>query len=213
MTITSVVKKGDTGTAKGNPLFLIRVRFAGAADYVDGGSDELSILRAGIGKNVTPLEVIKTRVVAGTTKTYAARIVQTAAAVLSAAAAWPVADQDGNTLTYILNGAAEATLTLSGAHTTAAQLAASINAVTGIHAYVDDDGQVQVRTDRTGEDADLQITGGTANAVYLFPTTANVGTDDPLLAIYDDATGLDVGANDPSLDLSAYTFECTMLCE
>lgn len=210
MTISGIVVKDEMGASGAEATFVTRIRFTASAVYVDGGVDENALLRAAIGKKVTPITIIGCRCIAGTTRTYAPRIVFTQASVQSAAT-FATADQDTKTLTYILNGAAEATLTLSGAHTTAAHLAASINAIAGIHAYVDDTGQVTVKTDRDGADADLQITGGTANTVYLFPTTANVGSDTPLLAIFDDATGLDAGLNDPSLNLSAYEFEATLL--
>ena len=210
MTISGIVVKDEMGASGAEATFVTKFRFTAASDYVDGGTDESTLLNAAIGKNVTPIEIVACRCIAGTTRTYEPRMVYTQAGVLSAAT-FPTADQDTKTLTYILNGAAEATLTLSGAHTTAAHLAASINAIAGIHAYVDDSGQVQVKTDRDGTDADIQITGGTANTVYLFPTTANVGSLTPLLAIFDSATGLDAGLNDPSLDLSAYEFECTLL--
>lgn len=210
MTISGIVVKDEMGKSGAEPVFVSRIRFTAAADYVDGGVDETALLRAAVSRNITPIAVIGCRCIAGTTRTYEPKIMFTMASVQSAAT-FPTADQDTKTLTYILNGAAEATLTLSGAHTTAAHLAASINAIAGIHAYVDDTGQVTVKTDRDGADANLQITGGTANAVYLFPTTANVGSDTPLLAIFDGATGLDAGLNDPSLDLSAYEFVATIL--
>jgi len=138
--------------------------------------------------------------------------VQTPASVTSDAT-FPTADQDTKTITYKVDGGTEQTLTLSGAHTTAAHLAASFTAETGVHAYVDGAGQVIVKSELRGEASGIEITGGTANTVYDFPTTENVGSTAPKLMIIDSATGLDVGLDSPSTDLSSYTWDCVLLSE
>jgi len=211
MTIGNVTVKAEMGASGAEATFVDYIRFTGDVTYPDGGSDANAALQAAIGKNVTAIGCMGV-LTYGANPQYTPRIVHTPATVQSAAAGWPVADQDTKTIIYKLNGGAEQTLTLSGTHTTRAQLAASIEAETGLHAY-DDGAQVTVKTERNGADASLEITGGTANAVYLFPTTVNEGSDDPKLMIVDPATGEDVGDGAASTDLSGYTFEAVLFSE
>lgn len=187
---------------------IVKMTWPGDAVYPDGGTAAIlaAVRTAALDGGLVLVDVIP-----GDCGVYRPVLTETPASVTSAAT-FPTADQDTNTITYILNGAAEATLTLAGAHTSAAHLAASFNAETGVHAYVDVAGQVIVKTDRTGTAADLQITGGTANAVYLFPTTANVGTADKLLKVLTE-TNVDAGFNTITTDLSGTEFEASFICE
>ncbi|MCP4568950.1 MAG: hypothetical protein GY841_15350 [FCB group bacterium] len=213
MTITSIIKKAEMGAAGSEATFVTLISFVGAADYGDGGVDENLLLQAAVGKPVTPIGIVPARTV-GANPLYEPRIVMTPAAVDSAAASFPTADQDTKTITYKLNGGAEQTLTLSGAHTTAAHLAASIEAVAGLHAYVIASGQVRVKTLKNSASATIEITGGTANAVYLFSTDEAVGSDTTKLLVINVATGLDIGYGSSSaVDLSGSTFECILLSE
>jgi len=213
MTISNVKMKAEMGASGAEATFVELIRFNGPSDYKDGGLDENALLQAAVGKAVTPIAMVKVRTV-GAEPLYRPAITLTPAILDSAATAWPVADQDGKTLKYKLNGGDEQTLTLAGAHTTAAQLAASIEAISGLHAYVESGGQVRVKTTINGSDASFQITGGTANAVYLFPTDEVTGSDNPLLLIIDDATGLDVGdGDDAGIDLSAELYEAVLFAE
>ncbi|MDD5542894.1 MAG: hypothetical protein PHX83_06935 [Acidobacteriia bacterium] len=183
------------------------VRWTGDAAYPDAGSAITTILR-------TTCEdggVVPVACVPGDCGIYRPIVTETPAVLRTGVAAWPVADQNGNTVIYKLNGGAAVTVTLAGAHTTAAHLATSLNAEAGIHAY-DDGTQVTVKTDRTGTGASFQVTGGTANAVYLFSTTAVTGTADKLVKVMTEAN-VDAGANVVSTDLSATEFNATFLCE
>ena len=209
MTITSIQNRLQAGASGNEALFHHLIKFLGAANYNDGGVNETALLQAAVGKDVTPIAIIPVQTV-GSYPDYEPRLVPTQASVVSAAT-FATADQDTNTIIYKLNGAAAATLTLSGAHTTAAHLAASIEAVVGLHAYVDAAGQVTVKTTENGADASIEITGGTANAVYLFPTTENVGSDTLLMLIVK-ADGTDVGlASASAVDLSTETFTCVLI--
>ncbi len=210
ITTISKVDTQSAGTGGGVNVKALSVMWTGDAAYPYGGSDITDALRtAAQDFGLEPIACVPADCGA-----YLPVITETPAILPSAAASWPVADQDTNTLTYKVNGGAEQTLTLAGAHTTRAHLAASINAgISGVFAY-DDGSQVQIMTDRTGEDAAFEITGGTANAAYLFSTTAVAGTDDKLLKVLAIGTGADAGAGTPTgTDLSATEFNATFLCK
>jgi hypothetical protein len=194
------------GDGSGVNLKARRVRWTGDAVYPDGGSAIETILRTTCSdQGLTPVALIP-----GDSGVYRPLLTETPA-VLQTAATWATADQQGNTLIYSINGAAAVTLTLVGVHTSRAHLAASLNAIAGIHAY-DDGVQVTVKTDRTGTGASFQITGGTANAVYLFSTTAVTGSATKLVKVMTQAN-VDAGANTVSTDLSGTEFNATFLCE
>jgi hypothetical protein len=102
----------------------------------------------------------------------------TRAAVSSSPASWPVADQDGNTLTYRINQGAEKTITFASPATTQEEIRTQMNAqIEGGRAVIDT-GEVKAETDRKGSGAYIQITGGTANAVLGYSTTEVQGTGD-----------------------------------
>ncbi len=210
MTISNVYMKSEMGASGSEATFVEFIRFTGPTGYEDGGTDENALLKTAVGKNVTPIAIIPVRCVGANPK-YQPKISFTPAYVDSTAT-FPVADQDGNTIIYKLNSGSEVTLTLSGAHTTAAHLAASLEAVAGLHAY-EHGVNVRLKTVRTGADASIEIVGGTANAVYLFSTTAASGSDNPLMLFVDPTTGLDVGNALTTLDLSGNEFECVLLAE
>lgn len=75
------------------------------------------------------------------------------------------------------NGGAEQTITAAGGETTALQVAATINdQLVGAHAVVSG-GHVVITTDIIGTDAGIRVTtGGTLNAILLFPTSLSAGT-------------------------------------
>jgi hypothetical protein len=210
MAITTMAQSSGAGDGSRISLKAHKVVWTGDAAYPYGGSAIEDVLRVACADySLTPVALIAEDCGA----TNVPMLAETPARLLTAAAAWPTADQNGNTLFYKLNGAAAVTLTLAGAHTSRAHLAASLNAIGGIFAY-DDGAQVVVLTDRTGPDSSFQITGGTANAVYLFSTTAAVGSTTKLLKVLTFATQLDAGAATPvSTDLSTTEFMATFLCE
>lgn len=206
MSITTMAQVLAAGDGSGVNLKARTVRWTGDAAYPDGGSAIEAILRTTCQDgSLTPVAIVP-----GDCGVYRPLITETPASVLTAAT-WATADQDTNTLTYKLNGAAEATLTLAGVHTSRAHLAASIDAVAGLQAY-DDGTQVQVKTDLKGTGASFQITGGTANAVYLFPTTLNSGSATKLVKVMTQAN-VDAGHDTLSTDLSGTEFNATFLCE
>jgi hypothetical protein len=181
------------------------IKFTGDATYPDGGTSGIeATIRAGIGREVTLIAIMPQDC-----GVYRPVLTETPASVKTVAT-YPTADQVGNTILYKLDGGAEQTVTLAGAHTTAAHLAASMNAEAGLHAYEDSDGQCIVKTDDVGPDATLQITGGTANTAYAFPTTLNTGSTAKLLKVLTEAF-VDAGANVASTDLSGTTFEIAVL--
>lgn len=181
------------------------IKFAGDSAYPDGGTAGIqAAIRTGLGREVTPVAIMPQDC-----GVYRPVLTETPASVTTVAT-FPTPDQVGNTVLYKLDGGAEQTVTLAGAHTSAAHLAASMNAETGLHSYVDGSGQCIVKTDDVGPDATLQITGGTANAVYGFPTTLNTGSTDKLLKVLTQAN-VDVGANTASTDLSGTTFEIAVI--
>jgi hypothetical protein len=102
---------------------------------------------------------------------------------------YPVADQDGLTLKLKVDGGTEQTVTFSGAHTTAAAIAASINAqVYGAAASVVG-GQVRITSDRKGTSSSIAITGGTHGLTWA---AAVAGTGD--VAFIDAVTVAEVEA-------------------
>ena len=207
MAITTMSQTLAAGDGSGVNLKARTVRWTGDAAYPDGGSAIETILKTTCEDGgLTPVGIVP-----GDCGVYRPILTETPAVLQTVVAAWAVADQDGNTLLYKLNGAAVATLTLTGAHTSRAHLAASINAIAGVHAY-DDGVQVTVKTDRTGTGASFEITGGTANPVYLFSTTAVTGSTTKLVKVMTE-TNVDAGANTVSTDLSGTEFNATFLCE
>ena len=187
----------------------ITARWTGDALYPNGGSAITSVLRTAAGDNgIEPIACIP-----ADCGVYRPVITETPAVLETGVASWPVADQDTKTLTYKVNGGAEATLTLAGAHTSRAHLAASINSgIAGVLAY-DDGTQVTIKTIRTGEDASFQVMGGTANTVYLFDTTAVAGSSTKLLKVFTEAN-VDAAAAPPAtVDLSGTEFNATFLCK
>lgn len=88
---------------------------------------------------------------------------------------YPVTDQDGLNVTIAFNGGATQTVTFSGAHTTALQIAASINAqISGGYATVTG-GQVRVVSDQKGTGSSVVAGAGTSGITW---DTAVAGTGD-----------------------------------
>lgn len=88
---------------------------------------------------------------------------------------YPVADQDTKTEKVTIDGGAEQTVTFSGAHTTALQIAASMNAqLTGCSVNVVG-GQVKITSDSTGTSSSVAIGTGTADLTWGTPVA---GTGD-----------------------------------
>jgi hypothetical protein len=98
---------------------------------------------------------------------------------------WPIADQDGNTITVKINRGTVQTVTFSGVTQTAASVAAQMNThLTGCRVY-ESGGEVRIETDREGLAAYIEVTGGTANAAINFNVaevqgTSTAGIDDIL---------------------------------
>jgi len=204
--ITNVLKRKEGDLCANLQTYAHKIKFTGDATYPDGGTPGfVATLQAAVGLKITPIEVIAINCGA-----YKTQVTETPAIVQTDVETWPVADQDGNTILYKLNGADEATLTLSGAHTTRAQLAASLEAISGIHAY-DDGAQVTFKTDEVGEGASLEITGGTALAAYGLVAGNNIGSDELLLRVNDIADGADAGVGAASTDLSGTVFEVLVI--
>jgi len=202
-TMTPVLAAGD---GSGVNLKARRVRWTGDAVYPDGGSAIETILRATcLDQGLTPVALIP-----GDSGVYRPLLTETPATLVTAAT-WNVADQDTETLIYSLNGAADVTITFASTQETRAQLAVVLDAIDGIHAY-DDGVQVTVKTIRTGPGASFQITGGTSNAVYLFSTTAVVGTTAKLVKVMTQAN-VDSQVGVGTTDLSGTEFNATFLCE
>lgn len=203
-TITAVDRVGEDGQ---DPTFVEHIKFAGDATYPDGGTLAIeTAIRAALGTRQIELMAV----IAEDCGVYLPQLVETPAEVTSAAT-FATADQDTNTLIYEIDGVA-ATLTLAGVHTSAAHLVASWNAVAGLYSYVDATGQVFVRTDDGGADKTFQITGGTANAVYLFPTTLNSGSAVKRLRVRDlSAAGADAQVGTGTTDLSGTVFNLVVL--
>jgi hypothetical protein len=210
MTISSenVTVKNVAGRVANLQPYFHTVEFPGDAAYPDGGTPGIkAILQAAIGLKIKPVAVQTVNCGA-----YLPEITETPATIQTAAPSWPVADQDGNTIVYKLNGADEATLTLSGIHTSRASLAASLDAITGVRAY-DDGVQVTFKTDKVGEDASFEIVSGTALTAYGLSAGDNVGSAEQLLRINNVADGTDAGAKTASTDLSGTTFKVLVISE
>jgi hypothetical protein len=207
MAIVTMAQTNEAGDGSGVSLKARTVRWTGDAAYPDGGSAITTILRTTCEDGgVTPVAVVP-----GDCGIYRPIITETPATLLTQVVAWPVADQNGNSIIYKLNGAAAVTLVLAGAHTTIAHLVTTLDAIAGIQAYSDGT-QCVVKTDLKGPTASFQVTGGTANTVYLFDTTAVVGSTAKLLKVMTE-TNVDVGHDAPSTNLSATEFNATFLCE
>lgn len=206
--ITNVVKRKEGDLVANLQTYVHKMKFKGDSTYPDGGTPGFeAALQAAAGLKITPIEVIAINCGA-----YKTQVTETPAIIQTDVETWPVADQDGNTILYKLNGADEATLTLSGAHTTRAQLAASLDAIAGVRAY-DDGAQVTFKTDEVGEDASFEITGGTALTAYGLVVGNNIGSDDLLLRVNDIADGADAGVKAASTDLSGTDFEVLVISE
>jgi hypothetical protein len=107
-----------------------------------------------------------------------------AAATVVDTTSYPVADQNGNTEKVTIYGYAEQTVTFSGTHTTAAQIAASMNAqLVGCSVAVDG-GQVKITTDKKGDVQTVAIGTGTCGLTWDTPVagTGDVGDIDAVTA-------------------------------
>jgi hypothetical protein len=207
MTIENMTKALQAGVSPAASLYCDLVKFAGDAVYpYEGTADIEGLVRTAVSREVTLVGVIGQQC-----GVYEPVITETPASLVDGVASYPVADQDGNTLIYKLNGADAVTETLSGGHTTAAHIVATLTAITGIESYVDGDGAAFVKTDRRGAAATLEITGGTANAVYLFSTAVNYGSDDKLLVIKKKSDGANAGSKTATADLSGTNFDMVVL--
>jgi len=199
-TITSIAATGGDPAA---PIFVDKVQFTGDSAYPTGGTLAFeTALRAVLGRAVEIIDIMP-----NDCGVYLPQMVETPAEVDSTCT-FPVADQDTKTITYKLDGGAEQTITLAGAHTAAAHFVASITAEAGIDSYVSGT-DVRVRTTDGGAEKTLQITGGTANAVLLFPTTIASGSATKRLRVRDlSSAGAEVTA---ATDLSGTVFKFTVL--
>jgi len=84
----------------------------------------------------------------------------------------------GETLTVKIDRGTVQTVTAAGGETTADDIAALINGqLSGSKTYVNG-GQVRIESDRSGTGSYVEITGGTLNAILLFPTSEVQGTGD-----------------------------------
>lgn len=91
---------------------------------------------------------------------------------------YAVADQDGLTSIITVNGGTPQTVTFSGAHTTAAAIAASMNdQLTGVAVAVAG-GQVVITTDEVGVDASLVAAAGTGALAWAAPVAGAGGLAD-----------------------------------
>lgn len=97
-------------------------------------------------------------------------------ASVASAAAYPLGVPlvAGEILTVEVNNGVEQQVVAVGGEATADQVAALLNGVTGA-SCANVGGVPQFTTDRKGNAAAVQVTGGTANAKLLFPTGLNVG--------------------------------------
>lgn len=94
-------------------------------------------------------------------ETLSAEVAGTAGTVTDTTS-YPVADQDGNTEKVTIDSGTEQTVTYSGAHTTAAQIAASQNAQLKGCSVAVVGGQVKITSDSTGVSSSVAIGTGTA---------------------------------------------------
>ncbi len=101
----------------------------------------------------------------------------TLTAYVQSAAVYPVAPLGaGTTLTIAVDGGTAQTVTFAGGETTSAEVMHAINAqLTGGYATTGSVPTAWAGTD--GPTGSIQITGGTANATLLFPTTLIEGDD------------------------------------
>lgn len=103
------------------------------------------------------------------------------AAAVAAAGVGPFALANGMTLTLRIDGGVEQTVAFSAAafasiaNATAAEVAASINAVVLGGRVTTPGGIVRLASDTEGTASRVQVTGGTANAVLAFPGSTAVG--------------------------------------
>ena len=97
--------------------------------------------------------------------------------------AWPVADQDGKSITFLVNGAAR-TVTFSGVTTTEAAALLQINAqVPGVAAY-DQAGNMRIISDRYGTGSSVTISANTSAITFASPVagTGNVANIEAVMA-------------------------------
>jgi len=99
-----------------------------------------------------------------------------AAFVDSAPVGWPIADQDGNTITVKIDRGLVQTVTFVGVTTTAAVVASQMNAQLVNCHVVESGGQVRIISDKQGLASFVEVTGGTANAVINFSIVEVQGT-------------------------------------
>jgi len=98
-----------------------------------------------------------------------------AAGTVTDTTSYAVGDQDGKTEKVTIDGGTEQTVTFAGAHTTAAAIAASMNAqLVGCSVAVDG-GQVKITSDKQGTDSSVAI--GTGNCDLTWDTPV-AGTGD-----------------------------------
>jgi hypothetical protein len=101
---------------------------------------------------------------------------------------YPVADQDGNTEKVTIDGGSEQTVTFSGAHTTAAQIAASMDAqLSGCKVEVVGT-QVAITSDSKGASSSVAIGTGTCALTWGTPADIN-SAEDIATQINDGLTG------------------------
>lgn len=167
--------KGDNIMSDENGKAVVAASVASAAEKLSGGSAPF-VLAAG------DTLVIDVDNVGDATVTFDA-----AAGYVQDTTSYPVADQDGKTLKLKIDGGAEQTVTFSGAHTTAAQIEASINAQIYGGSVSDVGGQVRITSDRKGTSSSLEITGGTHGLTWA---AATAGTGD--VAFIDAVTAAEV---------------------
>lgn len=167
--------KGDNIMSDENGKAIVAASVASAAEKLSGGTAPF-VLAAG------DTLVIDVDNAGDATVTFDA-----AAGYVEDTTTYPVADQDGKTLTLKIDGGAEQTVTFSGAHTTAAAIAASINGqIYGASCAVNG-GQVRITSDRKGTSSSLEITGGTHGLTWDTPVA---GTGD--VAFIDAVTAAEV---------------------
>ncbi|MDD5542886.1 MAG: hypothetical protein PHX83_06895 [Acidobacteriia bacterium] len=89
---------------------------------------------------------------------------------------WPIADQNGNTITVKIDRGGVQTCTFAGVTTALADVASQLNTqLTGCHVY-ESGGQVRIESDKEGLASFVEVTGGTANAVINFNVAEVQGT-------------------------------------
>jgi hypothetical protein len=96
-------------------------------------------------------------------------------AVITDTTTYPVADQDGLTSIITVDGGAPQTVTFSGAHTTALQIAASMNDQLSGCSVVVAGGQVQITADSVGIDSTLAAAAGTGGLTWGAPVNGTGG--------------------------------------